>query len=285
MARTSRLDRSDRTLPPRLSDPLGNVKRYLGRRVGAEDVAQRERRTRQELRQPYLAPPETTSGDGGAVGPAGPAGPAGPQGSPGPAGATGPIGPTGTAGATGATGATGPQGTPGTSGSSDFAFIRSTDFSAVSSVALDGVFTSTYDEYDIMVTVDSGTAVATLYVQLRAAGVTEAGANYDYSGVYNFNTAAAPTGHAGNASNAWYIGSTANGAMDSMSHIIMASPARSRKTRYQTTFVHYSTPSTVTQQVTAVGGHRQATAYDGFLITIAGVSITGNVRVYGRRRV
>src|SRR5262245_26566908 len=59
------------TLPPRLSDPLFRAKHYVDLRAGGEDDAQRNRRIRQYLRQPFLAPPDeapaAAAGGGGAV--------------------------------------------------------------------------------------------------------------------------------------------------------------------------------------------------------------------------
>lgn len=238
--------------------------------------------------------PAGTSIVPGPTGPSGPTGPTstvtgptgrqGPEGAKGNAGPTGPDGPASTVtGPTGNTGLTGPTGVAPTI-TNGLVFIRSTDFTSVSGVAVDGVFTSTYDEYDIMVTVDDANGGATLYFQLSVAGVPSTGTNYDYSGVFNFSNTSAYGGHTQAAGSGWYIGSTANGAIDLMSHIIIASPARARKTRYESAVSLYSTPSTVTQMITAFGGHRLPNAYDGFLITAAAVTMSGNVRVYGRRK-
>lgn len=230
----------------------------------------------------------------GPTGPSGPTGPTstvtGPTGRQGPAGAEGDAGPTGpigpasvVTGPTGTTGVTGPTGVAPTT-TNGLVFIRSTDFAGVSQVIVDDVFSSTYDDYDIMVTVDDANVTATLFFGLRVAGVTSGGTNYDYSGLFNLCNASTPGGTALQGGAAWYVGSLVNGALDLMSHILIGSPARVRKTRYEVFSSFYNVPPVTSQMVTLGGMHRIVGAYDGFVLSAAGITMSGNVRVYGRRK-
>jgi hypothetical protein len=115
-------------------------------------------------------PTGPTVGDTGPAGdsPTGPTGPTGTPGATGPSGAVGPTGPTGSVGGTGPTGPTGPLGAGG------LALISRQTFTDVAEMTVDGIFSSTYDNYKVMITNLHPTDNVTTSVRfrLRAGGVT-----------------------------------------------------------------------------------------------------------------
>jgi hypothetical protein len=150
--------------------------------------------------------------------------------------------------------------------------IATESFSAVSSVSLNGVFTSTYENY-LLVVRASASAAGDIDARLRLSG-TDASTNYNRQfGSFNATTVAAAretsqtfarfiAGHSGTAT----------------AVVQVFSPAEAKSTVFQShTGGNPSTPL----QALAWGSHTTATAYDGITFFPASGTITGTIRVYG----
>lgn len=151
-------------------------------------------------------------------------------------------------------------------------------FTAATSVSVNGCFTSTYDNYRIMLEVPTVSATVTLTANLRSAGADTTAANYDLEVLQGTSSTAAAAQAAAGAS--WSV----NGGVTGTVHDItfeLKRPALALPT-YGTLF-SMVTQNPQTAPGVAVRGlsHRLSTAYDGFTITPTGGTITGTIRIYG----
>ena len=153
-------------------------------------------------------------------------------------------------------------------------------FSAVSSVSLNGVFSSTYDNYLINVNISGSANDSENTLRLRASGTDNSSANYQSTVCGAFNSG-------GNFVS--FTGATS----------IFGIPANGQTGTFSAWTVNVYRPNTTDawKQVTGVGGYKHsgvntitrtingylnsATQFDGFTFLAASGNITGTVRVYG----
>jgi len=154
-------------------------------------------------------------------------------------------------------------------------FITSSTFSGSSTVNIDNCFSSTYENYVILVNLTNGNSSAgnvDITVQLRSGGSNNTTSNYAYSFVYNsWNSTGVNAGGTGLSNG--YIGYTAqnsriNGVLD------MFSPYSTQNTTWYSNYMAGLLRSGV-----AIGTFNATTSFDG--ISISGGSMTGTIRVYG----
>ena len=150
------------------------------------------------------------------------------------------------------------------------------DFSAVTSLSLNGVFTSDYDNYLIVFGADStgGGAEPNMFIRMRTAGTDASASNYTYQTLI----AAASTVSGGRQSSQAeaQIGRIAN--TETVLHIHVYGP--------------YLAQPTAARGVIGVGKdgayiidcaatHSLSTSYDGITIYPSSDSMNGNVHVFG----
>ena len=148
-------------------------------------------------------------------------------------------------------------------------------FSGASSVSLNGVFTSTYDNYQIVIET-TASAGAYLNFRLRLSGTDNSAASYSWGMVNTTNGGAAYqlAGSGATSSNVLRPGTARNTCT-----FTICNPAIARETIYSGT-QSFNDGATV-GIASAIGGiHAVSTAYDGFTIIHSG-TITGTVSVYG----
>lgn len=141
---------------------------------------------------------------------------------------------------------------------------------------IDGVFTSTYDNYRVDVAMDSNTGVGAMTMQFRASG-TATTTGY-YFGLYqiDWGGTGATASNGSNQSSA-RIGTTFNGAPSPVTMTIF-NPNRALRTTFQGLSLGADTGVSGSQMF--MGGFQSGTTqFDGF--SIVGGSQTGKVRVYG----
>jgi hypothetical protein len=170
-------------------------------------------------------------------------------------------------------GATAPEWfTPAAAGS-DYKLIQTTTFSAVASISLNNVFTSTYENYEIYINSFPTSTADTTTFRLRASG-TDATTNYEcgrlgFNGSVVFSTLN-PTG-----TDDWYIGYDGS-ATNSCAKMTIFRPQLAEPTKF------YSTGVTGAMPFQSTGGtNSNSTSYDGFTLAIITGTFTGNVSVYG----
>jgi hypothetical protein len=150
-----------------------------------------------------------------------------------------------------------------------------TAFSAVGTITVDNIFTSSYTNYKIMMTYTSATG-ANQDIQLRVGGVTATAANYSYQN--NQGNGTSITGSRTTAAS-FSVGA-ANGAFNSSCNIDLYSPFVATGTVISSQ-IAYSAGAYTTPIITDFrGAHSVATAYDGFILTMTG-TCTGSYTVYG----
>jgi len=146
-------------------------------------------------------------------------------------------------------------------------------FSGVSSISLNGCFTSTYDNY--LIVTNSKTAATNQDVKLRfrVAGTDASGAS-DYNRRYLLaSSTTVQTGTSANAEFSCLTADTNSGQANyTINNPFGASP----------TLVNLQGSST-TAVSTVAGYHSLSTSYDGFTLFVSAGDITGKLRVYGYR--
>jgi hypothetical protein len=148
------------------------------------------------------------------------------------------------------------------------------DFSAVTSLSLNGVFTSAYDNY-LIVLDGTGSAGGYLRFRLRASGTDNSTASsYVTQELYAAST-------------------TRSGARNTLDNGLLAYWEASTNSMTLSVYGPYLAQPTAFRSVTAngegvgtsicdeAGTHNQSTAYDGFTIYPNSGNITGNIHVFG----
>ena len=154
--------------------------------------------------------------------------------------------------------------------------ISRVDFSNVASQAFDGVFTSTYTAYIVVVETVSGSIGSDLRLQLQYSTNTVQSANY-YAGNHWVNSSASQTlGGDHNAAHITILKGLYSGETSSTSFYV--TPAGNSSNR---TTVYGQGMSNNNAAFYAFGGLAQAQTYTGFKIFSSSGNITGTVAIYG----
>ena len=163
----------------------------------------------------------------------------------------------------------------GTSASATIGANGSVSFSAVSSLSLNGVFTSAYDNYMVAIRHQGTVTTDELQFRLRLSGTDATGANYVYQQLAAFSTTVQGLRV---SSNTWARLGNAVSALRSgdMTYIFGPNLAQPTAMRAQQASA-YDNASVIDHAST----HSLSTAYDGFTIFPQSGTITGLVSVYG----
>ena len=151
-------------------------------------------------------------------------------------------------------------------------------FSGVTSVSLDGCFTSKYDNYKILISCKTGSSVDQMFMRLRTSNADNTTSNYYYSTFGLDSSAAAIALAKGDPQSYFRIGATATDT--SLTEITISEPFTSNKTSYS----QNSTLGSGTNEAHfEVGGgfFSGTTSFDGFTFYMSSLTLTGTVRVYG----
>ena len=157
--------------------------------------------------------------------------------------------------------------------------LNTTSFSAVASQSVNNVFTSTYDNYLIVLECNAASGNYVNF-RLRVGGVDASGSNYDWGMVNVTNGAAAFQLAGSGATSANICRPSATGR--SMTSFTICNPAIARPTVFSGT-LSYNDGATIAIAGGMGGTHSLSTAYDGFTL-IHATSITGSVSVYGQNK-
>jgi len=155
--------------------------------------------------------------------------------------------------------------------------LNTTSFTGVTTAAVNNVFTSAYQNYQIVYDGVSTTPAAFQF-QLRLGG-TASTTTYVWSGTET-TTSAGPTRQSGTGASAWKLGTLTekfNGV------ITVSAPAVASRTNFISNNGAYSASLNENWTSYFAGGHNTATAYDGFSIISTSANMTGTVRTYGYR--
>jgi hypothetical protein len=166
-----------------------------------------------------------------------------------------------------------PTSVPVGSGSSSVGTNGQVTFSGASSVSLNGVFTSTYDNYLILFnTLHSSNSE--LNFRLRTAG-TDSSANYEWQRLRATSTTVAG---AYSAPGSFQLSVEASGTSYILGSFLLFDPFKASAT-YYTLGTNYVTNSATVG--IAGGRHNVGTSYDGLTFIPSAGNISGTISVYG----
>jgi hypothetical protein len=165
------------------------------------------------------------------------------------------------------------------SGSGSASASGTVTFTGASSVSLNDVFSTTYDNYKIIINVDGVTTTAqNLSLRLRT-GSDDSGANYYQSGFFNNSNASTYTGEANTGQTSFATTYLTVAAGDHhFSTIEMFNPNLAKDTLF--TSLNGRSDGTASAQLYRAGALNTSTQYTGFTIFVT-TTITGTVSVYG----
>ena len=158
-------------------------------------------------------------------------------------------------------------------------FITSSAFTTSTAVNVNNCFTSTYDNYLVLVSPSAASANAELNMRLRVGGVDATGNDVSYGGRDVPVTGSGVDRQAANASSSIWLGGVASSFFQSFAAVVVMSPALARYTMGSLTSWNYDGSSTYGRSMSF--RHNLTTAYDGFTIFPSTGNISGALRVYG----
>jgi hypothetical protein len=158
----------------------------------------------------------------------------------------------------------------------DYVKLSSASFSAVSSVTLNDVFSATYNNYRLFITISTGSGSA-LRARWRVSGSDASGSDYEWTRLY---TSGATVGAAGGSSQSSADISDLGGEI--AADITIYRPFLTSATLV-TAYNLYNAPAGGTDHGFYVSAHNQAVSYTGMTFFPSSSTITGNYSLYGLR--
>lgn len=154
--------------------------------------------------------------------------------------------------------------------------VTTQSFSAVSTVAVNNCFTSTYQNYRLFIDLTTASATGFTNFQLSASGVASTASYARSAGytAYGSSTASAESQNNASSYNLIYS-TTANGGV---AIVDLMRPAQAVRTFIGQQIINFGSNGGWGN-----GEHAVATAYDGFVLTPASGTISGSLRIYGYR--
>jgi len=153
-------------------------------------------------------------------------------------------------------------------------FISKTSFSAVSSQSVNDVFSAAYENYKLIININSSSTSPAIYGRLRVAGADNTSSNYVsggyYVGAYNSEGA----NFFNNSTQTFFEFSYSNQFRGAGSETNLFSP-------FLTQFTKFTTHSGGSRSFGSSGGTTVSTSYTGFTIYPSSGTMTGSVSVYG----
>ena len=149
--------------------------------------------------------------------------------------------------------------------------------SAVSSLSLNGIFSSTYDNYAISIRV-TGNYDTTIFYRMRSAGTDASGANYTGQILEVDNASLAGTQRSTGITSG-RIGSTSSSYMSS-SHAIIYGPNLAQPTVSRSRTLSGYLGAFIPDWCVS---HSLANSYDGITFFISTYNMSGTIQVYGIR--
>jgi hypothetical protein len=152
--------------------------------------------------------------------------------------------------------------------------INTTSFSAVASQSINDVFSTTYDNYLLLVQGVGSSASSDIEFRLRVGGVDASGAtDYVVPSLYNAQNSSTVANAGGAAQSSGYLGFTSNDRFVTTSTIF--NPFLSQQTF--NTFHNYG----ANYQLWGGTRHALTTSYTGLTLIVAGGTMTGIASIYG----
>ena len=163
---------------------------------------------------------------------------------------------------------------------SGLTLINSTTFSGASSVILDNVFTSTYENYLIVTNfTSSGSTDQMLQMRLRVGGSTYTGADYIADGSRSYPSSVA---YFGGTKQQFELHNISSVNANNASHVFnLLGPNLVNRTQIHSMGHGYTSVTFGTNSISQSGSHGVSAAMDGFTLFVTSGNIAGTVKIYG----
>lgn len=156
--------------------------------------------------------------------------------------------------------------------------INDTTFTAQSTVSINDVFSSKFDNYKVVITTDLTTGTQSFLLRYRVAGADNTNATYTYQILDASSTSITGSRVVGATSHG--IGTISAGSPNA-SEITIYNPNRAERTLYQSNGLGSGSNAYIRKDS---GTFTATTQFTGFTIFPASSTITGRVQVYGMRK-
>jgi len=152
-------------------------------------------------------------------------------------------------------------------------------FTTASTIALNGVFSSTYRNYKLVLNIDTASVTnAGFYEQLVASGTAATTGLYNWAGTWGTSAGAGPGLIAGASQTSWYVVEMVSGYA-AINHVQeLFNPFLTKETAISGSGTTYSN---AWRGVTYGGFHQSTTSYDGVKFTATSGTVTGTLQIFG----
>jgi hypothetical protein len=165
------------------------------------------------------------------------------------------------------------------SGGSASASGGAVTFTGVSSISLNGCFTTTYDNYEILLQITASSAAAYTGMRMRVGGTDSTAASYSSQSFEATGTTVQASRLASQTN--WLVAYHDTSYPGGFASLMVNAPALARNTNMFSTLPYREVAATQMTYRAMAGVHTVTTAYDGFSLAPASGTITGVVSVYG----
>jgi hypothetical protein len=155
--------------------------------------------------------------------------------------------------------------------------INTTAFSAVTSVSLNSVFTSTYNNYRVVIISGDPATAQTFTMRMRVGGSDDTTSNY--ARMNASNTGGGGTETVTGTTTSWFSGYVGAGSLF-YTDITVFRPQETANTSIAGFTISNNSTFTSISRWTIGGWFNATTSFDGFSL-LMGANTTGTVRVYG----
>jgi hypothetical protein len=153
-------------------------------------------------------------------------------------------------------------------------FIRKTNFSAVSSVSLNDIFSADYENYRVIMTTPSSSTNNQLKLRLRVAGADNSTSNYKYGGYDVGSFGGEGARFIGSTTDDFFYAGFSNTSYGSSFEALVSSPFASKATKITSAGAGHRTS-------VLGGGFQGTTSFTGLTLIANTGNITGSIWVYG----
>lgn len=158
--------------------------------------------------------------------------------------------------------------------------ITAQSFSASSAVNVNSCFSSTYQNYKVMLVITSNSGGGSINMRMRSGTTDNSSANYWYHRVYATGSSIVSQGNSSADTSLVYISEFNQGISTSSIEVYCPFETQYTAISNQVNF-RYNTAGAYQHTVVTTGQVAVTTSYDGFSLIPATGTLTGNLRVYG----
>jgi hypothetical protein len=158
--------------------------------------------------------------------------------------------------------------------------LNTTSFSAVASQSINDVFSATYENYFVVVTLTAASANNSINLRLRVSGSDDTAGNYNTGGFICRTTSSTLGGQDANAQTSFELGGMASTSTQNSYVMEILKPFIAERAGFRVSAG--GSDSTSGYGRYTAGFHNANTSYTGFSVFCSTGTITGKVATYGR---